>query len=156
MAVVVTLPEVQQWLESTKMTLATVDTELAESARLMAFSDISSAYDTSTWVDSLTTPKLVRAVISMLVAAWEYQRAYSEEDGTNYGDKLEARAMLLMQGIAAGTTELEELPGVGSSSGSPVFYPDDSTGYSEIYNANDVLIGLPGSEDIKFTMAAKY
>lgn len=156
MAVVVTLAEVQQWLESTKMTLTTVDTELAESARVLAFSDISSAYDVSTWISPTSTPKLVRAAISMLIAAWEYQRAYSEEDGSNYGDKLEIRARLLIEGIAGGTTILEELPGEGTTTTSPEFYPDDSTGYSDIYDANDNLIGLAGSEDIKFTMGARY
>ncbi len=156
MAVVVTLAQVQQWLEQTKLTLDNVDEELAESARLRAFSDMASAYDTSTWVDSSTTPALVRSCISMLIAAWEYMRAYSEEDGTSYGMVLEARALALIESIANGSTELEELPGVGSASSIAEFYPDDLTGSSAIYDANGNLIGLAGSEDIKFTMGGRF
>lgn len=134
--VVVTLAEVQQWLEATKLTLDVVDEELAESARAIAFGKLSAAYDTSTWVSIGTTPKLVRTVISMLVAAWIYQREYAEEEDSAYGRRRERQAMELLSSIAKREIELEEYP-TNSAEGTPSFYPTDE-------------------DEIKFTMSGRY
>lgn len=157
MAIVVTLAKIQQWLEQTKLTLSVIDPDLAESAREMAFSTLVNDYDTTVWVDANTTPKLVQSAISMLIAAWTYNRAYSEEGGAaTYGNDLEAKAYALLGGIADGTIALEEYPGVGATAETLEFYPDDSTGALEVYDGLGYLVGLQGSEDIQTRVGMRF
>lgn len=157
MAVVVTLPKVQQWLETTKLTLSSVDEELAESAREVAFASLVNSYDTTVWVDSTTTPKLVQSAISMLVAAWEYNRAYSEEGGlATYGNDLEEKAYALLSGIAEGQVALEEYPTVGATAETISFFPDDSTGALEVYDGLGYLVSIEGAEDIQTRIGMKF
>lgn len=157
MTVVVTLSQVQQWLEQTKLTVTSIDVDLAESAREVAFSTLVNDYDTTQWVDSTTTPKLVQNAISMLIAAWIYNRAYSEEGGAaTYGDDLEAKAYTLLGGITDGTIALEEYPGVGAVAETVSFFPDDSTGALEVYDGLGYEVGIEGSEDIKVRVGMKF
>lgn len=159
MAIVVTLARVQQWLEQTKLTLQSVDEEFAETARATAFASLVNSYDTTVWTNTTNTPTLVQSAISMLIAAWEYQRAYSEDGGAaSYGAELEAKAYDLLNGIASGELALEEYPGVGAEAETVSFYPDDLTGSSDITDANGNIIGfgLDGAEDIRFRMGVKF
>lgn len=157
MTTVVTLSKVQQWIEQTKLSLDSIDPELAESAREIAFSTLVNSYDTTIWVDVSTTPKLVQSAISMLIAAWEYNRAYSEEGGlATYGNDLEDKALALLNGIADGQIALEEYPGVGALAETISFYPDDSTGVLETYDALGYLVGLSGDNDIKTRMSTRF
>lgn len=157
MTAVVTLPKVQQWLETTKLTLASLDAELAETAREVAFSTLVNSYDTTVWVDTNTTPKLVQSAIAMLIAAWEYNRAYSEEGGeATYGKDLEEKAYGLLNGIADGQVALEEYPGVGAQSETISFLPDDSTGALEVYDGLGYLVGIAGDEDIKTRIGMRF
>ena len=157
MAIVVTVAKIQQWLEKTKLTITSVDPDQAESARQIAFAQLVNSYDTTVWVDVATTPKLVQSAISMLIAAWIYQKAYSE-DGIvpAYGISPEEKAYALLNGIADGVVALEEYPGVGAQSETVSFLPDDSTGRTDTYDAQGFLIGLSGDEDVKFSMAVKF
>lgn len=136
------------------MSLAAVDPQLSESARLIALGKLSSVYDTTTWVDTGTTPRLVRAAISMLVAAWEYQRAYGEEEDSTYGRRRERQAYDLLDGIVNGDITLEEYPEIGAESGTPVFYPNDLSNASEVYDAMDNYIA--SNDDVKFRMSGSY
>lgn len=157
MTIVVTQAKVQQWLEATKLTLSSIDPELAESAREVAFSTLVNSYDTTVWVDSDTTPKLVQSAISMLIAAWIYTRAYSEEGGeATYGNDLEQKAYALLNGIASGEISLEEYPGVGATSETISFLPDDSTGSTEVYDGLGYLVGISGDEDIKTRIGMRF
>ena len=125
---IVSEAQVQQWLESTKLTINDVDDELESTATSIVFSSLSQSFDTTTWIDENTTPKLVQQVISMLVAAWIYNRAYSEDGTTvsSYSKWLEDKAMALLAAIGSGTVDLPEVPGFVTSS-SPSFYPMDNS-----------------------------
>jgi len=153
----VTLAQVQQWLEQSKLQLSAIDAELADTARDVTFAALVNSYTTSTWVSTATTPRLVRSVISMLVAAWEYQRAYSEDAGDAlYGIELERKAMALLAGISAGTTTLEEYPGVGANAETLGFYPDDATGALEDTDGLGYEVGVAGSMDRKFRVSSRF
>lgn len=143
---IVTEAQVQQWLEATKLTIDDVDDELESTAKGIVLSSLSSQYDVTTWIDVSTTPKLVQQVISMFIAAWEYNRAYSEDatNSSSYSAWLEKKAYTLLAGINSGANDLPEVPGF-SSTNAPSFYPGD---YS--LDAN----GCP--EEAKFTMNARY
>lgn len=154
----VTQPEVQSWLEATKLTISTVDAELEATAAVTVFGALTHDYDTTTWTDSTTTPAIVRKVIAMFVAAWTYNRQYSEDapDGNAYANWLEAKANMLLQGLIAGTIDIIEVPGVPVSIGTPTFYPDDTTGAVAVYDALGNQVFPTGADDIKFRMGTVF
>jgi hypothetical protein len=66
-------------------------------------SQLAAIYDVSGWTSELTTPKLVRSVISMCLVAWWYDRAYSQSDDRNpYAFQLLQMADRLVAGIITG------------------------------------------------------
>lgn len=146
----VTIQDVQNWLERSKLTLDSDDDLLEEThARSIVLSKLATRFDTSTWVDSDSTPKLVRTIISMLVAAYRYNAVYTEvpnPETETYGDKLEQRAMDLLQQVVDGGLVLEEATDGPAVTGTLSFYPTDAS------TARD-------DEDdagIKFTMGMRF
>lgn len=154
---VVTLGEVQQWLERTKANLEVMDTQLEETARLMTFAELSQLYDTTVWTDQNSTPSLVSKIISARVAAWYFLRVYSEEDSSpEYGNYLLSLADNLSKAIASGTMDLVDVPGLPSSSDPATFYPDENTGRVQQYDDAGSPIGGMHSSAAKFTMGARF
>lgn len=127
MAAHITKEEAQAWAEGTKLTISALDTELELHMATEVIVRLDSVADTSTWVDSTSTPKIVRTIISKLYVAWLYDRQYSEDiaDGSAYADRLKANAEMLIMGILDGTIDI---PGViATGSGTPGFYPTDAS-----------------------------
>lgn len=155
---VIVLSQVQQWLETTKLRLDSIDPALEKTARDQVFSMLSAVFTINTWVDNSTTPTLVSQAIAMLVAAWTYNRAYSEETtaGNPYALWLEQKALALVDGIRDGSIDLIEVPGVGVEQAILSFLPNDATGTNEVYDGVGNLIGLQGSEDRKFFMGTRW
>jgi len=122
----ITLVEAQAWAEATKLRLTTLDAALEAHLAEEVLRQVASAFDVTTWIDDVTTPKLIRTIISKLYVAWLYDRQYSEdiEQGDNYADRLKENANNLLAGLIAGTIEL---PGLPDSAGSPTFYPTDAS-----------------------------
>ncbi len=154
----VTLAEVQAWLEKTKLTIPQFDPQLEITASNVAIGTLADVYDVVGWVDEGSTPELVRNVIAMFIAAWTYNRQYSEEapDGSGYAQWLEAKAYALLAAIKAGEIDLAEIPGVAASSGSISFLPNDATGSAEVYDGSGNLVGLAGSQDVKFRVSQRF
>lgn len=142
--------DVQAWLEPTKLRLDSDDDlveEIHASAIVMA--QLSTRFDTSAWVDSTTTPQLVRTIISMLVAAYRYNSLYSEtinEERETYGDKLEEKAMLLLQQVVDGQLIIEEALDGPAVTGTLEFYPTDAS----------TLIDDEEDAGRKFTMGQRF
>lgn len=139
----VTVEEIQQWVEATKLPIDVVEGELETSAMNIAFNTVSAVYTTTGWIDVATTPALVRQAIAMLIAAWTYNRAYSEEDpeGSGYAQWLENKAMALLGSIATGTIDLIEVEGTVSGAGGPTFYPNDDTELEDPHSAAKFTMG---------------
>lgn len=139
----VTELEIQQWLEATKLNVSSVDAQLELSARNIAFNKLSQIYDTTVWTNIATTPALIRQVISMLVAAWIYNRAFSQEDseGSGYAAWLEDKAMGLLESISTGALDLPEVVGIVTSVSGPSFYPNDDTELEDPYQAAKFSMG---------------
>lgn len=133
----ITVREANAWVEPTKLRLATPlpqdQSDLLEQIEEEVIARIdTSAYDTTTWVDSTSTPRLVRVAIAKLFVAWVYRRQYSEDLGDNdasYSAKLETNAEMIIAGIVDGTIELPTEP--ASNAGTPVFYPTDESSASD-------------------------
>lgn len=130
----VTIAAAQQWLQHSKYNLpdGDPDAELEKLAVDTAFTLLARRYDTTTWINSGTTPPFVLTLVTMLYASYALRRATSEDDGAaTYCDWLENRVLKLLQGLATG---LIDIPGTdpdesAADVGVPEFWPtDESTG----------------------------
>jgi hypothetical protein len=123
------IQEAQAWTEKTKLDLGTsLDGELEASISAQVIGQIAQVYDTSSWSDSSTTPRLVRSIVAMLYVAWYYDRSYSEDAGagSSYGALLRMNANTLLTGIVAGNIALSDVtPAVDT--GQPAFFPTDTS-----------------------------
>src|SRR5687768_9033200 len=121
----ISLEEANGWNERTKLDLAELDADMLDQIETQVLAAlVNSGYDVSTWVDDLTTPKLVRSVIAMLYIAWYYDKVYAEDagEGNPYAVLLRQAAAAQIAGILDGTFVLEDDVLVGVSAGSPSFY----------------------------------
>jgi hypothetical protein len=111
MAAVVSLGEVQAWLETSKLNLAALPTALEESERATVLGRLAQVYDVGGWITEAATPALVRKIIAMRVAGWTYNRQYSQEAATlgdSYGNLLLRSADMLLDQIVEGHIGIPE------------------------------------------------
>jgi hypothetical protein len=125
----ISVSDAQAFATPRKLSLGTsLDGDLEDSVATQVLAQLHPAYDTSTWVDEATTPKLVQSIISMYYVAWEYQRTYAEDTGTaTYADRLLRWAQMLINGILNGNTILTDVPVGSTTYGQPSFYPNDAS-----------------------------
>lgn len=128
----VTQREIQGWLELTKLNLAALNTDLLLQLEEEVLVQLSSVYDTSTWVDEVTTPRIVRVIIAKMYASWYIDKAYSEnqDEGNDYAARLSANANMLLAGLVSGLFEIPEVPSP-SNPGTASFYPTDASSAME-------------------------
>lgn len=100
----ITVGEVQAWFQGTRLTVTESEIQAFELvATTTVFSALSRKYTTTSWLNQVSTPDIVRAIISMFVAAWVYQRSYSDNaDLSSYGTWLEGKAYHLLEAAANG------------------------------------------------------
>lgn len=145
----ITVAQAQGWAEGTKLVIASLDPNLLGEIETEVLGRLSSIGDTSTWVDTATTPALVKTIITKLYVAWLYDRQYSEdiEEGSNYAARLKENAEVLIVGLLDGTIEL---PGGASTGGEPIFYPTDASSALEP-TLDDMSLGGPA-----FSMGRRF
>lgn len=119
--------DAQAWAERTKLALGTtLDGDLETQVSTQVLARVATAYDVSGWVDSDSTPDLIKTVIAMYYVAWTYDKIYSDDndDANAYSAKLMAMAETILTNILSGTTPI---PGVVpiNDQGAPSFYPTD-------------------------------
>lgn len=145
-----TEPLVQNWLEQTKLDVVSVEPQLELTAKSVVLGRLKDVYDTSSWLDTASTPELVVQVMAMYYAAWFYRRQYSEDtDQTpNYADWLEGLADSLLASIVDGSVDLPGFPPLEGTdaNGSPDFYPKDN-------NYDDTGVRV---DDAVFSMGMKF
>jgi hypothetical protein len=135
----VQIEEVQGWLEPTKLTLSSLDTQRETQIAAQVLARVVSAYPTQVagWTDHASTPTLIRSVIAMMYAGWHYDVTYSENPEENsFADRLRAAAEDLIAGIISGAIDLIEVPG-SPTIGEPVFYPTDASSAPGVYPTAD-------------------
>jgi len=122
----ITVAEAQAWAEQTKLTIASLDTELLAHIEEEVLRRVGVSYDTTGWTTDSNTPKIVRTAISKLYVAFLYDRQYSEDivEGSAWSDRLRENAEMLIAGLVDGTIEI---PGEGGEAGTPSFYPTDTS-----------------------------
>lgn len=151
----ITPREAQGWAEGTKFAVndpfQTQDNDLLDQIEEEVIARVSNAYDTSSWTDENSTPRLVRVAIAKLFVAWSYRRAYSEsitEEDAIYAAKLEQNAETIIQGILDGSIEVPDEP--PSATSTPLFYPTDASSALEP-TRDDMSLG-----PAKFSMGMSF
>lgn len=131
----IALTEAQAWVEATKFTIIAINTspnsDLLAQIEEEIVARVASTFDTSTWVDQNTTPRLVRTAIAKKFVAWMYRRQYSEslsDADASYAALLEANSETIVSGLVDGSIEL---PGITSTTDEPGFYPTDQSSLME-------------------------
>jgi hypothetical protein len=126
----ITLVDAQAWAENTKLPFSVLDAALLNQVEIQVIAQLQScgidAALIATWLDTATTPELVKSIISMMYVAWYYDRQYSEEqtEGNDYAAMLRNHAQMLLQGVCDGSIEI---PGAPTIAGKPAFFPTDES-----------------------------
>jgi hypothetical protein len=131
----VLLEQVQGWLNIHKYDVGVDQLDPVQEGLAANFvlSALEQRYDTSTWVDEVTTPPMIVQIISMLVASYTLRKAVSEDDGVaNYAGWLENRAKVLVEGLINGGLDL---PGVDPDPTAPA---SSSVGFFPTQEATDL------------------
>lgn len=155
----VTGDEIQAWLEPSKLLIDPLDAQLIEREAHQAawvFGRLAGVYDTTGWVDQITTPKLVRTIISGFTAAYHYNSFYSETEdaGNPYADRIIRQLMILLDQLVNGLVVLTDDPQTPESN--PIFWPTDDTGRRQVRNALGKVIQKEGSQDYQFRMGQVF
>ncbi len=147
----ITPDDAQGWAEGTKLNLSTLDASLLNQIETEVLGRLSSAYDTTLWVDELTTPDLAKVIISKMYVAWFYDRTYSEnqDSGNDYAAMLRTNAEMLISGLLDGTIEIPIVPQVGSGLGAS-YYPNDAS------SAMEPTFADPSLGPAKFSMGKVF
>jgi hypothetical protein len=140
----ITTGDIQSWLESTKLSVSSIDPSLEAQVTGEVFGRLSTQFGqfVPLWVDPTTTPQIVRQIIAMIYAGWLYDRSYSEvetnEARVSYGAVLRTWAATLITDILSGGVIIAETEPGGPAT-APVFYPTDaSSTYDAWVNNTDL------------------
>lgn len=123
----ISLDDVKAWVESSKLNPQALDQDHLDQLETEILARLGSVYNTSTWVDKASTPRLVQVIIAKAYTGWLYDKSYSENQvvSNNYARLIKNNAEMLIQGILDGTIEI---PGViAASPVAPSFYPTDAS-----------------------------
>jgi hypothetical protein len=123
------LGDAQAWLEPSKAELDEFDVDLLEQVETQVLSAlVGTGYDTSTWVDTTSTPDLIKSIISMLYASYYLQRQYSEDQEVDnpWAKRLYDMATANIRGLISGTLTLTDTSDF-TVAGAPAFYPTDAS-----------------------------
>lgn len=147
----ISLADANAWLEPTKLALSELDANLEAQITTQIFARLLGSFDTSTWVNSNTTPAVVRSAIAMYYVAWTYDKFYSDDAEANaYAALLRQYADLTLSGLIGGTIELEELPTANDGISKPSFFPTDAS------SANEPTADNPSDGGPSFTMGTVF
>lgn len=120
--------DAQVYTDNTKLAIASLDADLESSVVTEIFAVLSSAYNTSIWLDVSTTPKLVKKVLAMTYVGYYFKRTYSEEDlPSSYGNQLLDDAARIAAGIVNGSLTLIDAVAPATNTSQPSFFPNDAS-----------------------------
>lgn len=105
---VITVADLQEWIEPTQLTLTAVPELIEESQRHIIFARLRPRFDVDSWTNSINTPKLVRTAIAMLVTSVLNNRANASanSDVSTYSADLRMWAYDICNDLVDGVAEL--------------------------------------------------
>jgi hypothetical protein len=121
----ISVDDVKAWVESTKLDPQALDLDHLDQLETEVLSRINSVYNTSSWVDKSTTPRLIQTIIAKMYTGWLYDKYYSENQSApnQYSQLVKQNAEMLIEGILDGTVEIPGLP--PDNPVTATFYPND-------------------------------
>lgn len=148
----IAVSDANAWLESTKLTLSTLEPELSLQIETQIVARLATTFSTITWVDENSTPKLVKSIIAMYYAAAVYDRAYTDDNDTtnNWAHVLRTLADANIAGLIAGSVVLAEDPTANANTGTPMFFPND------LSSSQSPTIENPSDGGPAFTMGTMF
>jgi hypothetical protein len=147
----ISVDEANAWVDSTKLAVSSIDANLEQQVTASIFARLLGTFDTTTWINTSTTPQIVRTIIAMYYISWIYDRAYSDDAESNaYAALLRQYADANIAGLVAGTIELAELPDANAGVSSPTFFPTDFSSSQEPTDLN------PSDGPPAFTMGTTF
>lgn len=154
--------EAKAFLESTKLDLTSIEDSLADQMALQVLPKLATVYDTSAWIDTASTPALVRSLIAMLYVAEVYDRTYSDnsDDTTsNYAFLLRRTVQANIAGLLNGSIVLPEFPDVSTGIDTPLFFPTDASSLANKGAGCEGSLGTlddPANTDASFSMGLTF
>lgn len=123
----ISVDDVKAWVESTKLDPQALDLDHLDQLETEVLARINSVYDTSTWIDKASTPRLIQTIIAKTYTGWLYDKYYSENQSApnQYSQLVKQNAENLILGILDGTIEIPGLP--PDNPAAPTFYPNDAS-----------------------------
>lgn len=140
----IVLAEPQTWAEASKLTMTALDEGLTDTIATEVLARLAGIFDTSPWVDTTTTPKLVRKIIAMKYVGWYINRTYSSDEGMSlYAWRILQMADNLISGLIDGSIILvDDTNPANALSGTAQFYPTDASSALEP-TIDDMSLGGP-------------
>lgn len=93
------------WADHLKINITTLDADLESQIVAEVFGAVSSRYSTNTWLNSATTPVVIKQIIAMKYVGWLFHRTYSTDTEPGvYGSLLLRDAQTLLDGVVSGYT----------------------------------------------------
>jgi|ERR1051326_1092196 hypothetical protein len=153
----IAVADVQAWVETTKLgsQFQALDVDALSQIEEEILVTIGSVYDTSTWIDKPSTPRIVQVIIAKMYAGWLYDKVYSENqsDPNKYAQLVKANAQTLINGIINGTIEIPGSPILNPSSAT--FYPTDVSSSQEP-DGQDPLVNDMSLGPAKFSLGKSF
>lgn len=136
----IVVEDVRAWVENSKLNPQALDLEHLDQIETEILATIGNIYDTSTWLDNVTTPRLVQVIIAKMYTSWLYAKFYSENqsESNEYANNVRDNAEMLMAGILDGTIEIPGIEPINPQVAS--FYPNDLSS-SQLPSADDYSLG---------------
>lgn len=132
--VVVELTDVTVWADTASgkfPAMSTLEGNLVLAIQTEIAARLALLYDVDAWIDSSTTPSLIKKIIGMMYVAAVFQRTYADDnDISNYGTRLADSAEKLLTGLIAGSITLLDLPAeqdLAPGTNTAVSYPNDAS-----------------------------
>lgn len=159
----ISIYDVKAWVESTKLDPQALDLDHLSQIEEEILARLGTVYDTSTWVDKTTTPKLVQVIIAKTYTGWLYDKYYSENQNvpSEYAQLVKQNAETLIQGLVEQTITIPNTP--TDSDHGAVFYPNDysssispDTGFTDPSIAPAIIPGDTSTGPAKFSMGRVF
>ena len=105
---------VDAWTNTEKVTwAAVVDESLDSQVASQVLARVSKAFDTSTWIDTDTTPRLILSIIAMNYVGRKFQEMYGDDSlNSDYGTAIITDANNLLINLLAGDLILTDEDGL--------------------------------------------
>lgn len=123
----ISVDDVKAWVENSKLDPQALDLDHLSQIEEETLARLNAVYDSTTWVDRASTPRLIQVIIAKMYTSWLYAKFYSENqsDPNLYGVKVGQNAEMLIQGILDGTILIPGLPPTNPVTAT--FYPNDAS-----------------------------